>query len=46
MISTPFMADNGEQQPNGPPDYKVFRSRRGILSRLRKPEVPGLRERP
>jgi LCP family protein required for cell wall assembly len=44
MISTPFMADNGEQQPNGPPDYKVFRSRRGIFSRLRKPDVPGLRD--
>ncbi len=44
MISTPFMADNGEQQPNGPPDYKVFRSRRGIFSRFRKPDVPGLRD--
>ena len=39
MISTPFMADNGEQQPNGPPEYKVFRSRRGIFSRFRKPDV-------
>jgi LCP family protein required for cell wall assembly len=36
------MAENGEQQPSGPPDYKVFRSRRGIFSRLRKPDVPGL----
>ena len=26
--------------PQGPPDYKVFRQRRGIFSRLRKPEVP------
>ena len=23
------MADNGEQQPSGPPDYKVYRSREG-----------------
>jgi LCP family protein required for cell wall assembly len=38
------MAENGEQQPSGPPDYKKFRSRRGIFSRLRKPEVPSLRE--
>jgi LCP family protein required for cell wall assembly len=44
MISTPFMTDNGEQRPDGPPDYKVFRSRRGIFSRLRKPEVPALRD--
>ncbi len=44
MISTPFMADNGEQQPSGPPDYKVFRSRRGIFSRFRKPDVPSLRD--
>jgi LCP family protein required for cell wall assembly len=29
------MPENGEQQPSGPPDYKVYRSRRGILSRLR-----------
>jgi LCP family protein required for cell wall assembly len=38
------MPDNGEQQPSGPPDYKVYRSRRGIFSRLRKPSVPGLGE--
>jgi len=37
-------AENGEQQPSGPPDYKVFRQRRGIFSRLRKPDVPGLRD--
>src|SRR4051812_45701889 len=37
-------ANNGEQQPSGPPDYKVFRQRRGIFSRLRKPDVPGLRD--
>jgi LCP family protein required for cell wall assembly len=38
------MPSNGEQQPQGPPEYKVFRSRRSLLSRLRKPELPGLRE--
>jgi LCP family protein required for cell wall assembly len=37
-------AENGEQQPSGPPDYKVFRQRRGIFSRLRKPDVRSLRD--
>ena len=37
------MPDDGEQQPSGPPDYKVFRQRRGIFSRLRKPEGGSLR---
>src|SRR5262245_2958462 len=39
------MADNGEQQPSGPPEYKVYRSRRGLMSRLRAPDLSGLRER-
>jgi LCP family protein required for cell wall assembly len=39
------MPENGEQQPPGPPEYKVYRSRRGLLSRLRSPELSGLRER-
>jgi LCP family protein required for cell wall assembly len=39
------MPDNGEQQPGGRPEYKVYRSRRGILSRLRSPDLAGLRER-
>jgi LCP family protein required for cell wall assembly len=39
------MADNGEQQPSGPPEYKVYRSRKGLLSRLRTPDLSGLRER-
>jgi len=39
------MPENGEQQPSGPPDYKVYRSRRGLLSRLRSPDLSGLRER-
>jgi LCP family protein required for cell wall assembly len=45
MIPESFMADNGEQQPSGPPDYKVYRSRRSLLSRLRTPDLSGLRER-
>jgi len=39
------MPENGEQQPSGPPEYKVYRSRKGLLSRLRSPDLPGLRER-
>jgi LCP family protein required for cell wall assembly len=39
------MPDNGEQQPSGPPEYKVYRSRKGLLSRLRSPDLSGLRER-
>ncbi len=39
------MPTNGEQQPSGPPDYKVYRSRRSLLSRLRTPDLSGLRER-
>lgn len=45
MISTPFMADDGKQRPSGPPEYKVYRSRRGLLSRFRKPDLSALRER-
>lgn len=36
---------DGEQQPSGPPEYKVYRSRKGLLSRLRSPDLSGLRER-
>jgi LCP family protein required for cell wall assembly len=39
------MPSNGEQQPSGDPEYKVYRSRRGILSRLRAPDVSSLRDR-
>lgn len=39
------MPDDGEQRPARPPDYKVYRSRRGLLSRLRKPDLSSLRER-
>jgi LCP family protein required for cell wall assembly len=36
------MPDDGANQPPGPPDYKVYRSRRGLLSRLRTPDLSGL----
>ena len=39
------MPDDGEQRPSGPPDYKVYRSRRSLLSRLRKPDLSNLRDR-
>lgn len=39
------MAGDDPQRPEGPPDYNVYRSRRGILSRLRKPDLSGLRDR-
>ena len=39
------MPTDGEQQPSGPPDYKVYRSRKGLLSRFRPPDLSGLRER-
>ena len=38
------MPDNGEQKPSGPPDYKVYRSRRGIFSRFGGPDLGGLGE--
>jgi LCP family protein required for cell wall assembly len=39
------MPESNQQQPPGPPDYKVYRSRRGLLSRFRKPDLSKLRER-
>jgi LCP family protein required for cell wall assembly len=45
MIPESFMPTNGEQQPPRPPDYKVYRSRRSLLSRLRTPDLSRLRER-
>jgi LCP family protein required for cell wall assembly len=45
MIPNSFMAGDEEQRPQGPPDYKVYRARRGFFSRLRKPDLSGLRER-
>ena len=43
MIPESFMANDGEQRPSGPPDYKVYRARRGFFSRFRKPDLSGLR---
>jgi LCP family protein required for cell wall assembly len=45
MIPESFMANDGEQRPSGPPDYKVYRARRGFFSRFRKPDLSGLRDR-
>ncbi len=39
------MPTDGEQQPSGSPDYKVYRSRRSLRSRLRTPDLSALRER-
>ena len=39
------MAPSGEQKPSGEPEYKVYRSRRGLLSRFRSPDLASLRER-
>jgi len=39
------MPENGEQQPTGPPDYKVYRARKGMFRGLRKPDLSSLRER-
>jgi LCP family protein required for cell wall assembly len=39
------MPESDQQQPSGPPDYKVYRSRKGFLPRLRKPDLSSLRER-
>jgi LCP family protein required for cell wall assembly len=45
MMPESFMGNDEEQRPQGPPDYKVYRARRGLLSRFRKPDLSGLRER-
>jgi LCP family protein required for cell wall assembly len=45
MIPESFMANDDEQRPQGPPEYKVYRARRGLFSRFRKPDLSGLRER-
>lgn len=39
------MPGDGEQRRHGPPEYNVYRSRKGLLSRLRTPDLSGLRER-
>jgi LCP family protein required for cell wall assembly len=39
------MPESNEQKPSGPPDYKVYRARRGFFRGLRKPDLSSLRER-
>jgi len=39
------MGNDDEQRPSEPPDYKVYRARRGFFSRFRKPDLSSLRER-
>jgi LCP family protein required for cell wall assembly len=38
------MADNDERRPDGGPEYNVYRSRKGFLSRLRAPDLSRLRK--
>lgn len=45
MISSPFMAGDDPQRPDESPEYNLYRSRRGPLSRLRKPDLSGLKDR-
>lgn len=46
MISSPFMPDDGAQRPPEPPEYNVYRSRKGLFSRLRSADLSGLRKSP
>ncbi len=39
------MPSDGEQQQPGKPEYKVYRSRKGLLSRFRSPDLSSLRGR-
>src|SRR3954449_11377078 len=39
------MSPDGEQRPPEPPEYKVYRSRRGLFSRLKGADLSGLRDR-
>jgi LCP family protein required for cell wall assembly len=41
----PLMPNDGEQRRSEPPEYNVYRSRRGLLSRLRSADLSALRER-
>jgi LCP family protein required for cell wall assembly len=40
------MDDDGAQRPPEPPDYNVYRSRKGIFSRLRSADLSSLKKRP
>jgi LCP family protein required for cell wall assembly len=37
------MPDDDQQRPSGPPEYKTYKSRRGLLSGLRGPDLSSLR---
>jgi LCP family protein required for cell wall assembly len=39
------MTPDGEQRPPEPPEYNVYRSRRGLFSRLRSADLSSLRDR-
>jgi LCP family protein required for cell wall assembly len=39
------MSPDGEQRPPEPPEYNVYRSRKGLFSRLRGADLSGLRDR-
>lgn len=39
------MPDGDEQRPSGPPDYKVYRSRKSLSSRFKSPDLSSLRDR-
>jgi LCP family protein required for cell wall assembly len=39
------MTTDGEQRPPEPPEYNVYRSRRGLFSRLKGADLSGLRDR-
>ncbi len=39
------MPSDDEQRPPGKPEYRVYRSRRGLFSRFRKPDLESLREK-
>src|SRR5215218_3289172 len=39
------MAPDGDQRPPEPPDYKIYRSRKGLFSRLKGADLSGLRDR-
>jgi LCP family protein required for cell wall assembly len=38
-------SEQPDPKPSGPPEYTVYRSRRGLLSRLRSADISSLRER-
>ena len=39
------MSPDGEQRPPEPPDYKIYRSRKGLFSRLKGADLSSLRDR-